>query len=465
MKRDDVLIGGAWRPVSSTTDVVNPADGSVVGTTALATRHDVDAAVAAAGSALPAWSALAPGERAAHLDRLVEVLESDAERLVDLTVAEVGAPITTARRWHVHAALDVLRSAADHARLLADERRGSAVLLRRATGVAALVTPWNYPLFQLATKLGPALAAGCTVVHKPSELTPLSAYAVAEAALVAGLPAGVLNLVPGTGADVGAPLVAHTGVAVVSFTGSTEVGRQVAGAAVTNLARVSLELGGKSSSIVTDDVDLEHAVRATVESCMLNSGQTCSALTRLLVPADRLDDAVRIAGAHADAMVVGDPTDPGTELGPLVSAAQLERVDELVAAAVARGAHVGTRRTETPAVGHYRRPVVLSGLAPDDPASCEEIFGPVLVVHGTRDDDDAVTLANATRYGLSGAVWCDDDDRAFAIAARLQTGQVLVNDAEFSVESPFGGWKHSGFGRELGPEALHEFTELTTVQR
>lgn len=465
MKRDDMLIGGTWRRAGRTVEVENPATTACIGTAALGTAADVNDAVAAALAARRSWACLDAGVRAGHIDRIVHVLQSRVDQLVDVTVAEVGAPVSVARRWHVEVALDILRSAADHARALTDDRCGNVTVLRRAAGVAALITPWNYPLYQLAAKVGSALAAGCTVVHKPSELTPLSAYLFADATAEAGLPAGVFNLVPGTGADVGAALASHPGVDVVSFTGSTQVGRQVATAAVGHLARVALELGGKSSSIVTDSADLEHAVRATVDSCMLNSGQTCSALTRLLVPIERLDEAVRVAAAHADALIVGDPTDPRTELGPLVSRDQVERVRHHVDAAVARGAHVATRTGQTPDVGHYLRPVVLTGLEPGDPASRDEIFGPVLVVHGVFDDDHAVAVANDTPYGLVGAVWSSDDARASAIASRLDTGQVFINDAEFSVEAPFGGWKQSGFGRELGPEALSEFLELTAVHR
>ena len=466
MNRDDVLIAGSWRSARETLGVENPATAEVIGRTALGNADDVDAAVKAARASLGSWSATPPAERAAHLERLVDVLRRRADELVAVTVAEVGVPVSVARPWHVDVSLDILDSAAGHARALTDEEHGNVTVLKRAAGVAALITPWNYPLYQLAAKVGSALAAGCTVVHKPSELTPLSSYLFAEATIEAGLPAGVFNLVPGTGTGVGAPLVAHPGVDVVSFTGSTAVGRQVAAAAVDHLARVTLELGGKSGSIVCDDADLEHAVVATVEACMLNSGQTCSALTRLLVPADRLDEAVRIAAAHADAMVVGDPTDPHTELGPLVSDVQLRRVRQHVDAAVSRGARVATASTTAvPEVGHFMRPVVLTDLPPDDPASREEIFGPVLVVHGVDDDEHAIAVANDTPYGLAGAVWSRDEARAAGIAARMDTGQVFINDAEFSVESPFGGWKHSGFGRELGADALNEFIELTAVHR
>ncbi|WP_313404513.1 aldehyde dehydrogenase family protein [Aeromicrobium sp.] len=463
--RDDVLVNGVWHPVGRSIAVENPATTLTVGSGAAADHTHVDMAVRAARTALPGWSQTTPAERADLIEALVEALRSHRDELVDLTIAEVGAPVSVARPWHVDVSLDILSSAASHARSFEfEQRHGDVTLLRRPVGVAGLITPWNYPLYQLAAKIGSALAAGCTVVHKPSELTPLSAYLFAEATVEAGLPVGVFNLVPGTGPDVGGPLAAHEGVDLMSFTGSTVVGSTVAAAAVSHLARVSLELGGKSASIVCDDADLANAVRWTVDSCMLNSGQTCSAWTRLLVPQSRLAEAVDIAAQRADEMVVGDPTETATELGPLVSSLQLQRVTDKVEQAVQRGARVATSATTPlPNTGHFLRPVVLADVSVDDPASREEIFGPVLVVHGYRDDEHAIEIANNTEYGLAGAVWSADPARAAGIAARLDTGQVFINEAEFSVESPFGGWKHSGFGREFGLEGLLEFTELTAV--
>lgn len=462
--RDDALVGGRWVRAVRTIDVENPATGATVGSGARAGAAEVGQAAAAARAAHAEWSVLPAVQRADHLDALLAELRGRRDELVEMTVAEVGAPVTVATAWHVDVSFDILASAARHARTYPFvQEHGDLVLHRRSAGVAALVTPWNYPLYQLAAKVGSALAAGCTVVHKPSELTPLSAYAFAEAALRAGLPDGVFNLVPGTGPEVGAPLVAHREVDVVSFTGSTEVGRQVAAAAVDHLARVTLELGGKSASIVCDDADLVAAVRWSVDACMLNTGQTCSAWTRLLVPAHRLDEAVAVAAARADEMVVGDPTDPATELGPLISGAQHARVSAIVEGALARGARRATSKTTTPTTGHFMRPIVLAGLPVDDPASQQEIFGPVLVVHPYRDEEEAVRIANGTAYGLAGAVWSRDRDRARALASRIDAGQVFVNEADYNVEAAFGGWKHSGFGREFGVEGLVEFTELTAV--
>ncbi|MGW0039023.1 aldehyde dehydrogenase family protein [Gordonia sp. NPDC003376] len=463
--RDDALIGGRWKPVAAALDIENPATTEHVGRGALCGPGEVDEAVAAARAALPAWSTTPPEVRADHIDRLVEVLRSRRDELVDLTVAEVGAPIAVAREWHIDASLDILSAAAGYARSFEFvQTRDNVRLLHRAAGVVGLITPWNYPFYQLAAKAGAALAAGTTLVHKPSELTPLSAYLFAEASVEAGLPPGVVNLVPGTGVDVGASLAAHPDVALVSFTGSTRVGRAVAAAAVDRVARVTLELGGKSASIVCDDADLATAVRRSVDACMLNTGQTCSAWTRLLVPEDLLGQAVQIAAARAAEMVVGDPTDTATELGPLISAAQRDQVRTRIAAAAASGATIDSPAPRPlPSTGYFQGPVIVSGLDPDHPVSQEEIFGPVLVVHGYRDDEHAIEIANDTPYGLAGAVWSADTDRAAAIAARLDTGQVFVNEAEFSVHAPFGGWKESGFGREFGVEGLVEFTELTAI--
>ena len=364
-------------------------------------------------------------------------------------------------------ALELLEAAASNARSYAfEEEQGSSVLLRKPVGVVACITPWNYPLYQLAAKVGPALAAGCTVVLKPALLAPLSSYLFAEATVAAGLPDGVFNLISGAGSAIGNALTGHPGVDFVSFTGSTAVGREVAATAARNLKRSCLELGGKSSSLVCEDADLVAAVTTTVDAAMLNSGQTCSAWTRLLVPATRYEEALGIAAAHAATLVVGDPTLEGTDLGPLASAGQKADVLAVIDGALARGARKVTQApADRPGVGHFVNPTVLADLPPEDPASQQEIFGPVLVVHPYDSEDEAVTIANGTPYGLAGAVWAGSTDRALDIARRLDTGQVDLNGAPFNPEAPFGGWKDSGIGRELGVIGLEEYTELTSVQR
>ncbi|MEN0139127.1 MAG: aldehyde dehydrogenase family protein [Rhodococcus sp. (in: high G+C Gram-positive bacteria)] len=467
--RDSILVGGDWIRVPDGTDVHDPATEAVIGRSASAGPTDVDAAVAAARSAVTLWGARTPEHRAEKLENLCAELRARRQLLVDTTVAEVGAPVTVAEDAHIDLGIEILES---YARLARDlpfrEQLGHSLLLRRPAGVVACITPWNYPFYQLAAKVGAALAAGCATVVKPAELTPLSTYLFADAALAAGLPPGVVNLVPGSGRTVGAALAGHPGVDVVSFTGSTAVGRGVAHAAAESLKRACLELGGKSASVVLDDAPLHGAVTATVDAAMLNSGQTCSAWTRLLVPRARYEEAVALAADHADALRVGDPRDRATQLGPVISAAQRRSIVETVDAAIAGGARLAAGGTGLPdglGRGHYLRPTVVADVGPHDPIVREEIFGPVLVVLPHGGDEDAVRLANDSDYGLGGAVWSADPERALGIAARMDTGQVDINGAAFNPEAPFGGWKSSGLGRELGRAGIEEFTELTAVQR
>ncbi|MFQ4149678.1 aldehyde dehydrogenase family protein [Arthrobacter sp. LAPM80] len=465
--RDDVLIGGSWQQSAAAANVENPATEEIIGSAALCDEAVVDAAVAAARKAAGAWGQTAPAERACALDRLVAALKDRREELIEVTVAEVGVSVVNARAWHVDLAIELFEAAAGHARSYAfEEETGNSVLLRKPVGVIACITPWNYPLYQLAAKVGPALAAGCTVVLKPALLAPLSSYIFAEATLAAGLPDGVFNLISGAGSAIGNALTGHPGVDLVSFTGSTAVGRQVGATAARNLKRACLELGGKSSSIVARDADFAAAVTGTVESAMLNSGQTCSAWTRLLVPAERYEEALEVAAAHAKSLVVGDPCLETTDLGPLISATQKADVLAVIAGAVARGARVVTGPTSPGNdVGHFVNPTILADLEPNDPASQQEIFGPVLVVHPYDTEADAVEIANGTVYGLAGAVWAASTERALAIARQLDTGQVDLNGAAFNPQAPFGGWKDSGIGRELGALGLEEYTEITAVQR
>ena len=467
--RNDALIGGVWIAAPSTVDVENPATESVIGSAALCDEPMVDAAVVAARKAARDWGLTPASKRADVIDALVQALRDRRDELVDITVAEVGVSIANARAWHVDLAIDLIESAAVNARTYAfEEEVGNSLLIHKPVGVVACITPWNYPLYQLAAKAGAALAAGCTVVLKPAELAPLSSYLFAEAASAAGLPDGVFNLVPGSGTVVGAALAAHPDVDLVSFTGSTQVGRQVAAVAAANLKRFCLELGGKSSSLVCADADLKASVEATVDSAMLNSGQTCSAWTRLLVPAEHYEEALTIAGDHARTLVVGDPQAENTDLGPLISAKQRDDVVTVIDEAVARGARVVAGGSAKPAHldrGHFVAATVLADLKPSDPASQSEIFGPVLVVHAYESEAEAIEIANGTSYGLAGAVWSALDEHALEIARDLDTGQVDLNGAAFNPEAPFGGWKESGIGRELGAVGLEEYTELTAVQR
>ncbi|MGF6888430.1 aldehyde dehydrogenase (NAD+) [Nocardia sp. GAS34] len=464
--RNTVLIGGKWQECPEVIAVYNPATEEIIGQSAAGTVEDVDAAVRGARAAGTNWGRSTSAERADVLDSLHTRLRADRQQLIDATVAEVGAPVAVVEEAHVDLAIELIGSFARIAR--EDPLHtivGSSTVLRRPAGVIGCITPWNYPLYQLAAKVGAALAAGCTTVIKPAELTPLTTYLFCDAVLDTELPPGVVNLVPGRGAVIGSAIVAHPGVDVVSFTGSTPVGRQVGRVAGEQLKRACLELGGKSASVVLDDADLNAAVTASVESAMLNSGQTCSAWTRLLVPRSRYTEAVELAAAHADAMVVGDPLDRGTQLGPVISAKQRRSITDAVEGAVTRGARIAAGGTERIAErGHFLQATVLADVDRADPVAQEEIFGPVLVVLPHDGDEDAVALANDSVYGLAGAVWSGDRDRAIAVAGRMDTGQVDINGADFNPVAPFGGWKTSGLGRELGRMGVEEFTELTAVQ-
>jgi acyl-CoA reductase-like NAD-dependent aldehyde dehydrogenase len=348
-----------------------------------------------------------------------------------------------------------------------EERIGNSLVVREPVGVVGAISPWNYPLHQIVAKVAPALAAGCTVVLKPSEVAPLSAFLLAEVVEAAGLPPGVFNLVCGTGAVVGEALAAHPEVDMVSFTGSTRAGRRVSELASPTVKRVALELGGKSASIVVEDADLAKAVRSTVSSCFLNSGQTCTALTRLLVPRSRQAEAVKLAADIAEGFTVGDPFGGEAKLGPLVSAPQRDRVREYIGQGMREGAELMVGGPEPPPGldrGYYVRPTVFDNVLPGMTIAREEIFGPVLSVLTYEDEDDAVRIANGTRYGLAGAVWSADGRRAEAIARRLRAGQVDINGGRFNPMAPFGGYKQSGHGRELGRYGLEAFLEVKSLQ-
>jgi len=351
--------------------------------------------------------------------------------------------------------------------LPAQEQIGNSVVVRDPIGVVAAITPWNYPLHQVAAKVAPALAAGCTVVLKPSEVAPLTAFLLADVIDELGLPAGVFNLVCGLGPVVGEALAGHPGVDMVSFTGSTRAGRRVSEVAARTVKPVALELGGKSANVILDDADLQRAVPDGVAKCFLNSGQTCSALTRMLVPRERLEEAEQIAAAAAEGFTPGDPLAEGTRLGPLVSEAQRERVRDYIEQGVSEGARLLTGGVEPPEgleEGFFVRPTVFSGVSGEMAIAREEIFGPVLVIVPYEDEDDAVRIANDTEYGLAGGVWSADPERAQRVARRLRTGQVEVNGGAFNPLAPFGGFKQSGHGREYGRFGLEEFQAVKSMQ-
>ena len=462
-----VYAGGAWVDSSarSTIPVINPATEELVAEVTEGSAQDVELAVAAARDALPPWSATLPAERGKYVAGIGEALRRRAGELAATISTELGVPRHQAAGFQVSyplskfAAYEELAGAFDW-----EERAGSATLLRVPVGVVAAITPWNFPISQAVDKIAAAMLAGCTVILKPSEVTPVSALAFAEAAAEAGVPAGVLNLVNGSGFTAGEALVRHPDVDMITFTGSTRVGKRIAAVAAERVARVSLELGGKSATILLDDADLDEAIPAAVKACFLNSGQVCTALTRLLVPRGQLDEVVTRVKQVAEGYTVGDP-DTRVDLGPLVSAAQRDRVQDYIERGIAEGARLVTGGPGVPDGldrGYYVRPTVFADVVSSMTIAQEEIFGPVLSVLAYRDDDEAVRIANDTPYGLSGAVWSKDTDRAGNLARRLRTGMIKINGAG-AAGIPFGGFKQSGIGREQGRFGLEEFLEWQAI--
>ncbi|MEM1180920.1 MAG: aldehyde dehydrogenase family protein [Acidobacteriota bacterium] len=462
-------IGGRWAASrgNGRIDVVDATTEEVLATVTPGTAEDVDDAVRAACAAIPGWAASNAQERQGWLLRLADALEARQEDIARTVSREVGTPIGVSKAVQARLPVKILRS---YAALLDDfemeEKVGNSLVVREPIGVVAAITPWNYPLHQVVGKIAPALAAGCTVVVKPSEVAPLSAIALAEAAEEINLPIGVLNVVMGTGPEAGEALAAHPRIDMVSFTGSTRAGVRVAEVAAPAVKRVTQELGGKSANVILEDADFERAVRVGVHNAFMTSGQTCSAWTRMLVPGERHDEAVAIAKATAEAMPVGDPESAGVRIGPLVSAVQRDRVRGYIQKALDEGALPVTGGVEPPHDrGFFVAPTIFAGVDNHSTLAQEEIFGPVLVIIPYDDEDHAVALANATDYGLAGAVWSQDEARALRVARRLRTGQVDINGGRFNPLAPFGGYKQSGNGREFGRFGFEEYLEVKAIQR
>ncbi len=466
---DKLFINGQWvkSTGTGTIDVINSTTEEVMGRIPEGTAEDVNAAVAAAKAAFESWSTTSVEERRRYLQLIADKLGAKKDEIAALVAAEVGMPLAMATAVQAGMPAMVMGS---YAELLGsfqfEETIGKALVVKEPIGVVGCITPWNFPLHQVVCKVGPALAAGCTVVLKPSEVAPLTAFVLAEIIAEIGLPAGVFNLVTGYGPVVGEAIAAHSDVDMVSFTGSTRAGKRVSELAAQTVKKVSLELGGKSANVILDDADFEKAVKSGVGACYFNSGQTCSALTRMLIPRSRYDEAITIAKKTAEGFTVGDPLGGAAKLGPLVSATQRERVVGYIKKGIEEGATLvcgGPEMPEGLTTGYFVRPTVFANVNNKMTIAQEEIFGPVLSIIPYEDEDDAVRIANDTIYGLAGGVWSGDAERAKRVARRLRTGQVEINGGRFNPMAPFGGYKQSGNGRELGKYGLEEFLEIKAM--
>jgi aldehyde dehydrogenase (NAD+) len=462
-------IDGAWvDPVEAKEfSVVNPATEAVAGTISMGSSKDVDRAVAAARRAFDAYSRTTPAERLALLERVLAAYNAHYNEIALAISTEMGAPITLAKGsqtrigvGHIQAMIDVMKT------FRFEELRGNIRLVHEPVGVCALITPWNWPMNQVAAKVVPALAAGCTMVLKPSEYSPFSAVLWAKVMHEAGVPAGVFNLINGDGQNTGAPLASHREVDMVSFTGSTRAGTEVARSAAASVKRVHQELGGKSPNVLLDDADFERAVKQSVLHVFQNSGQSCNAPTRMLVPASRLEEVEAIAARVGAEVVVGDPTSAKTFVGPVVSKLQFERVEGYIEKGIAEGAKLvmgGTGRPQGLEQGYFVKPTIFSNVKNDMTIAREEIFGPVLCILPYETEEEAIRIANDTPYGLAAYVWSADNHRARRVGSRIRAGQVALNGASGDMQTPFGGFKMSGNGREYGEFGLRDFLEVKAV--
>jgi aldehyde dehydrogenase (NAD+) len=467
---DKFYINGQWvEPIGKgMSEVINPANGEISAVVPYGSVEDVDAAVRAARNAFDSWSRTSAAERADFLRRLAEEGEKRNAELTQTILDELGMPIQNAAVFQVDPLAIICESFADKAGQMEEIKEvGNSVIVREPIGVCSMINPWNYPIWQMIGKVAPAIAAGCTMVVKAASQTPSHLFIFAEMCDAIGLPPGVFNMIHGSGSEIGGALSSHPDVDLVSFTGSTSAGIQVSNMAAPDVKRVCLELGGKSPFIITEEADLEAAMEFGVNDVMVNTGQTCNALTRMIVHESRYEEAVELAKSKAEALVVGDPTDPRVFVGPMSSAGQKQTVLDYIDGAIADGARLVTGGTGMPeglTTGNYVSPTIFADVTNDMKIAQEEVFGPVLVMIRYSTVDQAVEIANDTPYGLASAVWAGDRDKATSIARRIRAGQCAINGGDANHEAPFGGYKESGNGREFGDEGLHEYCELKAMQ-
>ena len=469
--RDCVYIDGRWVPANGEgkIEVVNPTTEQEIGSVPIGDVTDVNKAIKAARLAFPSWSESSIEERQGYLNALSAAIGERGEEIAELITSEVGTPINYSRMAMVGTPRVVSRS---YAKILDsfewEEEMRNSLIVKEPIGVVGMITPWNFPLHQIIGKVAPALAAGCTMVLKPSKEAPLNAFLLADIMDEIGLPKGVFNLVSGHGREIGETLSSHPEVDMVSFTGSTSAGVSVSRAAAPTIKRVTLELGGKSANVIMDDADIQKAAKMAVYACFNNSGQECSSLSRLIVPTSARDEVVEVISSTLDRYTVGDPMDEGIKCGPMVSARQQESVSGYIASGIAEGATLvsgGEGMPEGLSTGFFVKPTVFADVTPEMTVFREEIFGPVLTISTYETEEEAISMANDSEYGLSGGVWSEDEDRALRVARSLRTGQVSINGGAFNISAPFGGYKLSGNGRELGSHGLEEFLEVKAIQR
>ena len=470
METSKLFINGSFVPSTGTDfiDVIDSTTEEVMGSIPEGTVADVDVAVRAAADAQPQWAALPQHERSRYLMALHDELNNQAELLTNLIAREVGTPIKLGQFVQVGVAIAAIKDAVDALEAFAWETPlANSTIVREPIGVVGAITPWNYPLYQILLKIAPAMGVGCCVVLKPSEVAPLNAYVIAEAIQRVGFPPGVFNLVTGIGPVVGEALASHPLVDAISFTGSTRAGKRVMQLGAETIKRVNLELGGKSACVILDDANLAKAVSAGVNNVLLNSGQTCAAWTRMIVPRRQLGDVEQLAVEAMAKFAPGSPFTEGKVIGPLVSAAQRDRVRNYIKSAIEEGARLilgGADQPEGLESGYFVQPTIFTDVSPEMTIAREEIFGPVLSIMAVDSDDEAVALANATPYGLHGGVWSEKAERAERVARAMKTGQVDINGGRFNPLAPFGGYRQSGNGRERGHYGLEEFLEIKAIQ-